>query len=172
MPREYSGEKYELDPVTGLMKPKKGAKFNSGGGVTPQQKLDWLKVYRETSNFGKACKIAGIERSTVYSHFEFDIEFEKKFREAVEELCDDKEEQINLMSTKNLLAAFGYLKAYRPHIWNEKKIIGIEKSNVSKLQSILDKMKKSGKLLDVKPIELLEDNLPDKDNNLPDAETI
>ena len=119
-----TGENFELDPKTGYLTPSAHYKLT---GFTSDKKREWIERYRTTGNIGKVCQQLGMARDTFYKHLQLDGKFEKDFKEQIENRCDDIEETIADMSKKNVVACFGYLRAYRPRRWNPGVVIEQEK---------------------------------------------
>ena len=148
---KFDPKYYTTDPETGFLTKAP----NRSVGITSLQKKDFLEIFKKNANFTKACKMAGIDKHTICDHFQFDAAFYRAYRDAVDELCDEREESLFAMGKHNVTAAFGFLKAFRPHIWNERKIIEQKDPSKEKLNSlleVLEKEKKAGKLLDVKDL--------------------
>lgn len=109
---------YEIDEATGFYTPK--PKTHIKNGFTAAQKTEFLRVFRASANFGKACEAVGVNRHTVTDHLKWDDKFKIEKKRVVEEICDDMEEALVALAHRNPTAAFGVLKAYRPAIWKEK----------------------------------------------------
>lgn len=86
-----------------------------------EKKAVFLAALAETKypNVGRAAKRARVGRQTVYSWRESDPEFRAAWDEIKEASLDDAEETVVLHGEKNVVAAFGYLRAHREN-WREK----------------------------------------------------
>ena len=131
-------EKFEIDPETGFLTPKKDAHVRNG--FTAAQKTEWLLVFRRSANFGKASDAVGINRRTVHDHLNGDQKFKTAKQAVVESICDDMEESLFLLAKRNPTAAFGILKAYRGRIWREK-FQEREPNKEEKLKGLLNTIK-------------------------------
>lgn len=109
---------YQIDEATGFYTLKPGSKLKNG--ISAAQKTEFLRVFRASANFGKACEAIGVNRHTVQDHLKWDDKFKIEKKRVVEEICDDMEEALVAIAHRNPTAAFGVLKAYRPSIWREK----------------------------------------------------
>jgi len=109
---------YEIDDKTGFYTLKSGTHIKNG--FTAQQKVEFLKIFRSSANFGKACETIGVNRHTVTDHLRWDDKFKIEKKKAVEDICDDMEEALFTLAHRNPTAAFGVLKAYRPQIWKDR----------------------------------------------------
>jgi predicted DNA-binding protein YlxM (UPF0122 family) len=118
--------------------------------LTDKQKETFLEAFKKTANMSKAARLAGVDRRTVGNAIEQDTDFYMKYRDAVEELCDDREESLFQQGRHNMAAAFGFLKAYRGHIWADKRVVEQINGSQDKLKGLLDQLKKEDKLIDVK----------------------
>jgi hypothetical protein len=145
---EKAARIYDIDKATGFMT----AKNPDKAWLTVQQKLDFLKAFTETANFTEAAKMAGVSAHTFRSHMHVDPVFYKRYREAVDTICDNMEASLYKMGKHNVTAAFGILRAFRPNIWNEKRIIAAEGggTKVDRLKGVLDQLKVEGALIDLK----------------------
>jgi len=87
---------------------------------TPQKKAKFLAAMEVKPNAGRAARAAGIARKTAYRWREDDAEFAAAWDEAKDLALDDLEDKVHdIAQSGNLLAAFGYLKAFREN-WREK----------------------------------------------------
>lgn len=110
-------EHFEIDKETGFLTPKPNSKIKNG--FTATQKTEWLKIFRQTANRGKACDLVGISRSVLNDHLNGDQAFGKAKQVIVDSICDDMEQCLFELAKRNPTAAFGILKAYRPNIWKD-----------------------------------------------------
>jgi hypothetical protein len=76
-------------------------------------------------NIAKCSRAAGITRATAYRWREDDSSFAEAWDEAKEEALDNLEEVVYEQGATNVVAAFGYLKAYRGEYWREKQQLDI-----------------------------------------------
>jgi len=147
----FKGTNYSKDPETGYLTVNEGCR-----GITSQQKKEFIETFCKTANFGKSAKMVGMDAHTIRDHFKVDPLFHKAYRDSIELLCDEREESIFAMGKHNIAAAFGFLKAYRPGVWNERRIIESKNEETTKLKSLLDlldKEKKDGNLIEAKEIQ-------------------
>lgn len=110
-------EHFEIDSKTGFLTPK--AKTRIKNGFTATQKTEWLQIFRKSANFGHACQVIGVGRSTVQDHLKGDLKFEQARKAVLDDICDDMEECLVTLAKHNPTAAFGVLKAYRGWIWKD-----------------------------------------------------
>ena len=136
---------YIQDPQTGYLTPEP---LFTGTGFTALQKVTFIETFRKTGNLSKSAKMCGVSRKIITEQFEFDIEFYKAYRFAVESLCDQVEENLLALSKRNPTACFGFLRAYRKGIWTDGKQTD-QAASTDKLKGLLDELKKDGKLIDV-----------------------
>ena len=134
-------EFFEIDQKTGFLTPKSNCRVKNG--FTASQKVEWLKFFRSSANYGSACKLVGTDRSTVRDHLKGDTKFGQEHKKAVEDICDDMEQCLFELAKRNPTAAFGVLKAYRPKIWRERYV---EKgpNKDERLKGLLDSIKSEG----------------------------
>ena len=111
---------YEIDETTGFYTPKRSSKVKNA--FSANQKLEFLKAFRASANFGKACEAVGVNRHTAIDHLKWDDKFSIEKKRVVDEICDDMEEALFTIAHRNPTAAFGILKAYRPSIWKDSHI--------------------------------------------------
>lgn len=109
---------YEIDETTGFYTPKATSKVRNA--FSANQKVEFLRVFRASANFGKACDAIGVNRHTVNDHLKWDDKFKIEKKKVVEDICDDMEEALVALAHRNPTAAFGVLKAYRPQIWKDR----------------------------------------------------
>lgn len=140
-------QNYVVDPATGFLTP---GPLNPNDGFTAKQKETFLAAFKKTANISACAKMVGIERGTVHNHLERDPMFYKAYRDAIEALCDEREAAIYKTGKFNPTAAIMFLKAYRPHIWNEKRLVEHSGAPSGHLKGLLEELKKDGKLIDVK----------------------
>lgn len=140
-------EYYEIDKATGFLTP---MIENFPNGFSAKMKVTFLESFKKSANMTKSCNLVGVTRQMVQTHIEQDSAFGFAYRAAVDALCDEAEENLHKMTKRNPTACFGFLRAYRPHIWNDKKALEITGAPGDKLKGLLDDLKKEGRLLDVK----------------------
>jgi len=112
-------EHFEIDAKTGFLTPKPDSRIKNG--FTATQKTEWLKIFRQTANRGKACDLVGISRWTLNNHLNGDQAFGKAKQVIVESICDDMEQALFELAKRNPTAAFGILRAYRPNVWKSDR---------------------------------------------------
>lgn len=140
-------QNYVVDPNTGFLTPHP---IDPNNGFTAKQKETFLAAFKRTANISASAKMVGVTRSLVNDHLERDPMFYKAYREAVEALCDEREAAIYKTGKFNPTAAIMFLKAFRPHIWNEKRLVEHSGAASNSLKGLLEELKKDGKLIDVK----------------------
>ena len=131
-----SQDHFDRDPKTGFLVPK----HTAGNLVQLQEKLDFLTAFKESANFAKSAKMIGRSGKCIRSQFKIDSAFHAAYRDIIDELCDEREESLFKMGKHNVTAAFGFLKAFRPHIWNDRKIVEQKQHKEEKLKNLLDQM--------------------------------
>ena len=133
---------YSIDSKTGYLTP--DVLCTDRFKFTAEQKTCFLDIFTETGNFTKAAKLVGITRETVTKHFEGDVAFYKAYQAAIDQLCDEMEENVVRMAKKTPVAAFAFLKAYRKGVWSDGKGQPTDKAH-EKLKNLLEEIKKEDK---------------------------
>lgn len=126
---------YEIDKETGFLTTIVNNQVN---GFTAKQKTIFLSAFEETGNMTKSAKLAGVTRSLVADHIEQDSAFYMAYKQIVEAHCDFAEENLIKMMRRNTVACFGFLRAYRNHVWGDKKTTDTKSKTEEKLKKLLD----------------------------------
>jgi hypothetical protein len=108
--------------------------------VTARKKALFVEAMAARPNVGAAAKVAGIPRKTAYQWRENDPEFAEAWDEAKEATLDRAEEKlVDIGQEGNVVALFGYLKAYREQ-FREKSQVSVDLTGPIRVEfgSVLD----------------------------------
>lgn len=149
----------EVDPETGFLTP---ANYHAKTGVTPEVKLTFLEVYRQTRNFSEAARVCGFSRVHFHHLRSIDSVFDAAVREIQEEVSDRLESvmAINAEKPSGFMDRIAWLRAHRPEKYGDKKQVTYS-VDASMIQALSESAKLYAPAPAVPPLPSVEVKLSD-----------